>query len=167
MALTTKREIVPLSNIIPNEKNTRRHGETQIKELVRSLKKFGQIKPIVVDEKYRVLAGHGVFQAMKKAGFEKAEVNVVKGLKEKDKLKLLISDNRIFTLGVEDYIGIESIISELNDFDIPGFDEKLLKQILDSTSDEEDFGKKELKEEIKTKITKSVKCPKCGHKFQI
>ena len=40
----------PLSELRKMEKNIRRHTDKQIKEYVRSLQMFGQIKPVVVDE---------------------------------------------------------------------------------------------------------------------
>lgn len=168
--MTSKIDNLPISALKPHVKNTRKHNALQIKELIRSLKKFGQIKPIVCDENYVVLAGHGLLNALTEMGAESAQVNILSGMNESDKLKLLMADNQIFNLGVDDYTMIESIISELKDFDIPGYDEDILKQIIQSTSDvESGFGKQELhpEKDSKTTITKNVKCPKCGHKFHV
>lgn len=34
------------------EKNVRKHNEKQIRELARSIEKFGQIRPVVIDENF-------------------------------------------------------------------------------------------------------------------
>lgn len=120
----------PLSSLRPAERNIRIHPEKQIREYVRSLEKFGQIRAMVVDEKGVILVGNGMYDAMNRLGWSEAYCQVVTGLSEKDKKKLMLSDNRIYDLGVDDMKVFDEILLELdNDFDIPGYDEKLLQTI--------------------------------------
>ena len=53
-----------LSSLKLPEKNVRIHSEKQTKEFVRILEAFGQIRPIVVDEEYTILAGNGLYAAL-------------------------------------------------------------------------------------------------------
>ena len=46
---------IPLSDLHPAERNVRIHSEKQIREFTRSLDKFDQIRPIVVDENKTIL----------------------------------------------------------------------------------------------------------------
>lgn len=122
-----------LSELKPLEKNVRKHGEKQIGELIKSLKQFGQTRAIVVDEDNNILIGNGLYMAMNKQGYEECDVFVKSGLSEKDKKKLVLSDNKIFSLGQDDFTNlqemIESIVKE-DDFDIAGFDEDVLKSFV-------------------------------------
>lgn len=70
---TVVREI-PLSEIIPNKYQPRKHfDEEALHELSQSLKKHGQLQPIVViekDDEYMIIAGERRFRAAKLAGFD-------------------------------------------------------------------------------------------------
>lgn len=135
-----------VSDLIPNPINVRRHNQTQIQEFSKSIKKFGIIRPIVVDENNVILAGHGLLEALKSQGAEEADVIVMNGLSDKDKKKLLLADNKIFSLGFDDYGAIESILSELgkeSDFDIPGYDFNTLEELYGVKSVEKEIGERE------------------------
>ena len=52
------------------------------------------------------------------------------------KKKLMIADNKIFSLGFENLETFNSFLEELQgDLDIPGFDEEILKQIVSEADD--------------------------------
>ena len=53
----------PIATVKPSPKNTRAHSPDQVDRLRASLNRFGWTKPIVVDEKGEILAGHGIYQA--------------------------------------------------------------------------------------------------------
>ena len=46
------------------EKNVRLHGDRQIKEYMRSVEMFGQVRPLIIDENNVVLCGNGLFQTL-------------------------------------------------------------------------------------------------------
>ena len=52
---------IKLSDLVPPKENIRYHTEAQLKEFERSVRMFGQIRPIVVDEDNVILAGNGLF----------------------------------------------------------------------------------------------------------
>ena len=123
------------------EKNVRKHNEKQIRELARSIETFGQIRPVVIDENNVVYCGNGLVEAAKYAGWKQVEVLMKTGMSEADKKKLMIADNRIYTLGFDDFENINSIIEEIGDFDIPGFDTETLEAMFGDIDEEiESFG---------------------------
>ncbi len=125
-----------LKDLIKPEKNVRIHTEQQMKEFQRSVKMFGQIRPIVVDEKNVILAGNGLYDALIAIGKETADVYQYNNLTENQKKKLMIADNKIFNLGFENLETFNSFLEELQgDLDIPGFDEEILKQIVSEADD--------------------------------
>lgn len=124
-----------LSELKRPEKNTRMHSDKQIAEFKRSVQMFGQIRPIVIDEKNVMLAGNGLYDTLLALGYETADCYVVSGLTENEKKKLMLADNRIFDLGVDDMSVFEEFLKELgDDLDIPGYDEDLLSTLVSDPS---------------------------------
>lgn len=120
-----------ISELVQPERNIRMHTEQQLKEFERSVKMFGQIRPIVVDEKNVILAGNGLYETFVRMGIEEAKVYKFENLNENQKKKLMIADNRIYALGVDDLESMNEILSELvGDLDVPGFDEEMLNQMM-------------------------------------
>ena len=48
----------PIGSLKPHPKNARTHSKKQLKQLARSIEKFGFVQAIVVDEHGTILAGH-------------------------------------------------------------------------------------------------------------
>lgn len=120
-----------LADLVKPEKNVRIHSEQQLKEFQRSVTMFGQIRPIVVDENNVILAGNGLYDTLLMMGEETADVYVYPGLTENQKKKLMIADNKIFSLGIDNLDTFNSFLEELQgDLDIPGFDEEILQQMV-------------------------------------
>lgn len=125
-----------LVDLVKPEKNVRIHTEQQLKEFQRSVKMFGQIRPIVVDENNVILAGNGLFETLIAMGKETADVYKYDNLTENQKKKLMIADNKIFSLGIENLDTLNSFLEDLQgDLDIPGFDEDILKQMVSEAED--------------------------------
>ena len=95
MEITTVR----LTDLKKAEKNIRKHTPKQIAEYVRSLKMFGQVRPIVADENHVIIAGNGMYDALVEMGAETAECYIVTGMTENQKKKLMLADNKIYELG--------------------------------------------------------------------
>lgn len=127
-----KIEVIKLAELKPLEKNVRKHNEKQIRELIRSLDQFGQTRAIIVDEDNNVLIGNGLYMAMRQRGDDVAECSRITGLTENQKKKLVITDNKIYALGIDDYSVITDFINDITldgDFDIAGFDDDVIRQM--------------------------------------
>lgn len=113
------------------EKNVRIHSEQQIRELKRSLEKFGQTRALVVDENNVILIGNGLYEAMVSLGYQEASVYVKTELSENDKKKLMIADNKTYALGIDNLDTLNEFLEELQgDLDIPGYDKEILQQMV-------------------------------------
>lgn len=127
-----KLEVVKLSDLKPLEKNVRKHNDKQIDELIKSVEQFGQTRAMVIDEDNNILIGNGLYFALVK--MNKAEVQCYRktGLSEIEKKKLILSDNKIYGLGSDDYEEINNYIQEITgmgDFEIAGYDKFILEQM--------------------------------------
>ena len=132
MEITVKR----LSDLHLAARNVRRHTDKQIAEYVRSVEMFGQIKPIIADEKGEIIAGNGLFMALTQMGRETCDCYILTGLSEKQKKKLMLADNRVYELGITDMDAFDEIIRELGgDIDVPGWDEDLLAMMNAASQD--------------------------------
>lgn len=121
-----------------NPNNTRVHGQVQIKEFIRSIEQFGVIRPIVADENGVILCGNGLYEALVKMGYKEVDVLVKSGLTENQKKKILLADNKIFSLGIDDFDAIDRLFQELNgDFDIAGYNAEDLENLYGQSSLEE------------------------------
>ena len=128
MQIVTKK----ISELKLAEKNVRLHGDRQIKEYIRSVEMFGQIRPLVIDENNVVICGNGLLQAFQQMGKGTAECYIVRNLTKNQKKKLMLADNKIYELGSTD-------TSAFSDIDIPGYDAELLKVLTASVAEATDL----------------------------
>lgn len=112
--------IIPksISELISDPKNARLHSDRNLDSIKRSLKKFGQQKPIVIDQRGQVVAGNGTLRAASELGWNLIDV-VVTELSEEDAMAYAIADNRTAELAEWDYESLGERMKELNSF---GFD---------------------------------------------
>lgn len=126
-----KQLTMKLKDLVRPERNIRIHTEKQLAEFERSVRMFGQIRPIVVDENDIILAGNGLYETLLRMNREEALVYKYEDLTEAQKKKLMIADNKIFSLGIENLDTLNEFLEELEgDLDIPGFDEDILRQMV-------------------------------------
>ena len=59
---------VPLDSVHPDPANARRHDERNVDAIKGSLARFGQQKPLVVDQANVIRAGNGTYGAAKALG---------------------------------------------------------------------------------------------------
>jgi len=120
-----------ISELKRPERNVRIHTDKQLKEFERSIRMFGQIRPLVVDETNTILAGCGCYETLCRMGMTEASVYKVENLSENQKKKLMIADNKIYGLGVDNLETFNEFLEELSsDLDIPGFDEDILQSMV-------------------------------------
>ena len=151
-----------LSEIKPYKKNAKKHDETQIKNVMQSIKEFGVVQPIVVDKTNTIIIGHCRYEAMKRLGYDELQEDWVKvvDLSEEEAEKLRLLDNK------------------LNESE---WDLELLKDLvpsIDFSDFEIDFNLPEEMEDInlddffedappKEKEPKKIQCPHCGEWFEV
>lgn len=102
----------------PDPKNARRHSARGVTSIARSLKEYGQNKPIVVDEAGFIKAGNGTYEAAKSLGWERLAMVTFHGTKARA-TGYAIADNRTSELSAWDEgqlaADIEDLVSEYGD----------------------------------------------------
>lgn len=136
-------EKISPKDLIPYNNNPKSHPSEQVDKIASSIKNYGFVQPIVVDQDNEVIIGHGRLQAAKKLGLEKVPVIKHGNLTESEIKALRLADNRIAESSWEDEkLAVElEQLTESDDFEdlIHGFDEDELSEYLDSLTDEEDL----------------------------
>ena len=125
--------MLAVSSLVHPPENVRLHSDAQIEEIGRSLRLFGQTRPVVVDENNVILAGNGMVMAMRRIGMEQAEVLVKEGLTDLEKKELMLVDNKMYNLGVINSDVMFEFLAEIaqdGDFDVPGYDTDMLESLL-------------------------------------
>ena len=131
--VTHETKVVELAKLVPYEKNPNVHPIAQIKAMADSIERYGQYYPIVVDENMRILCGHGKKLALEHLGRKEGEVKIIRGLTDKQKLKIVIEDNKIQSMSYVDFTKIEDIIREVGEVDIIGFGTDYLEAIINES----------------------------------
>jgi DNA modification methylase len=85
----------PLAKLTPYERNPRTHSTEQVSRLAGMIVEFGFTQPLLVDEKYGVLAGHARLEAARQLALPSVPVIRLTHLTEVQKRAMVIADNRI------------------------------------------------------------------------
>lgn len=111
--------MVPVVDIQPYDHNAKIHGPEQVERLRASLRQFGFVRPLLVDDRLRLIAGHGMLEAAKAEGLEQAPCVVVSGLTDAQRRAYVHADNKLAELAVWD----EAMLAlELPELDALGID---------------------------------------------
>ena len=123
-----------LADIVPYANNTKKHDETQIKNVAESIKKYGWVQPIVIDNDGTIVIGHCRALAAERLGIEEVPCVVVSDLTEEEINALRIVDNKTNESPWDfDLLSAELPEVDLSDFEFDfgldfGLDEKKNKE---------------------------------------
>lgn len=141
---TTQMQLVEISKLIPYINNARTHSKEQIIKLRSSLREFGFITPVIIDNDYNVIAGHGRIEAAKLENIKEVPCVFVDYLTPAQKKAYIIADNRMaMDAGWnEELLRIEIEALQGVDFDVSltGFGED---EIADLFAEEDDKAAKD------------------------
>jgi DNA modification methylase len=121
-------EYRPVRELKASSRNARTHTPKQIQQIAASVREFGFLAPILVDETGTILAGHGRAEAAKLLGMERVPTVPVHHLSPERKRAFMLADNRLAQLSSwdEDVLAVE--LKELSaldldfHFEVTGFD---------------------------------------------
>ena len=90
-----KIELIGTEVLRPYPLNAKKHPELQIQGIAESIQRFGFTQPLVVDENYEVIIGHGRLAAAKKLGLSQVPIVRLEHLRPNEIRALRLIDNRI------------------------------------------------------------------------
>lgn len=107
-----------ISDIIPYERNTKKHDKTQINNVAESIKQYGFVQPIVIDKNNVVVIGHCRLLAAKQLKIKEVPCVCVEDLTEEQVKALRIVDNK----SNESEWDFDILPDELAELDLSAFD---------------------------------------------
>ena len=121
-----KVEYVKTAGIRPYPGNQRSHSPAQIDEIARSIEAVDWTKPIIVDDKGEILAGHGAWMAAQQLGMDTVPTITRYGLTAGQKKAYRIADNKLAEKSTWDDKLLAKELAELRrmgfDMSLTGFD---------------------------------------------
>ena len=174
-------QLIKITDLVESD-NPRRHPPQQIERLKASLGEWGWTFPVLVDERNRILAGHGRVQAAGGLGHEAVPCIVAEGWSEEQKKAYVIADNRLSETSLWDMEALKEVVQDLVNaeaaLDAVDLDIPFLQQLLrDALRDEEVAVRQTVTdadiERAEEKLmeygwrtsaveTRSINCPECG-----
>jgi len=153
-----KIETVEIDKLRPFERNPKRHPETQLKKLRKSISEFGWTNPILATKDGMIVAGHARLEAAKQLNINEVPVIYLDMPYEKA-IAYVIADNRLAELAETDTGLLSELLGELSA--LPDFDVELTGFSLDEIAllnpmevIEDDFDVDKALEEIDEPVTK-------------
>jgi ParB-like chromosome segregation protein Spo0J len=120
--------------------NARKHDERNLKSIAASLRQFGQVKPIVVNRKTRIIeAGNGTYEAARQLGWTHLAVVYV-AHDAKAARGFSLADNRTAELADWDAAILETLLAEVQADSPDLYDELLLAELRSSDESPESRG---------------------------
>lgn len=146
LGITVPKELhhKPLSWFKPYARNARTHSETQIEEIMQSMRVFGWTNPVIAKGDGTIIAGHGRLEAATRLEIPKGPVIIIDHLDDDQVRALVLADNKIaLNAGWDEDMLIEELhaisqAAEDADWDatITGFDDIELEDMLAGLDDE-------------------------------
>src|SRR5215467_12879430 len=86
---------IAIDKLTPNGRNARTHSRKQIGQITDSIKAFGFVVPLLIDDDGVIIAGHGRYAAAKLLDLKQVPAIKVQGLSEAKRRALALADNKI------------------------------------------------------------------------
>ena len=169
---------IRIDELIPYENNAKIHGPEQIEQLRRSLREFGFVSPVLIDEDKNLIAGHGRVEAARAEGMTEVPYVTVSDLTEAQRRAYIIADNRLAETGEWDAARLKFEMEELSslsfDTALTGFTMGEIETIYVSAHERHAPGAAEEAEALELDETLTRRenalqchCPKCGFVFEV
>jgi DNA modification methylase len=150
-----RNDLLPQLNIVyaaidqiqPAARRVRRKEAAQTARVLSSIRKFGIVAPILVDQKFRIVHGHAVYDAAREAGLPKIPVICIDHLEPSELRLLSIALNRLAETGKWDdgilRLEVEELLDCGENIFVAGFETAEIDNLLlvdDDAAEEDESG---------------------------
>jgi len=90
-----KIEELPIATLRPYSRNARTHSKKQIKQIARSIERFGFTNPILISDAGEIICGHGRVEAAKLLGRKTVPTVRLSHLNEAERRAYVLADNKL------------------------------------------------------------------------
>jgi 16S rRNA G966 N2-methylase RsmD len=132
-------ETLAVDTLKPYANNARSHTKRQIKQIAKSIQKFGFCNPILIDDQRQIIAGHGRVAAAKLLGIEQVPTVKLSHLTDVEKRAYVLADNRLAEKAGWDReilaIELQTLVSLNFEVELTGFETAEIDIILDEANE--------------------------------
>lgn len=133
--------MVRMADLKPFERNPRTHSPEQVKQIARSIAKWGWTNPLLIEPNGSVIAGHGRLLAAAHLGWTEVPAVTIEGLTADDKAALVVADNQLaLNAGWDDGV-LADLLAELErnryDLGLIGMPDDQLARLLELANPQE------------------------------
>jgi len=132
----------PTLALKPYSNNARTHSPKQIKQIARSIERFGFNNPVLIDDDNQIIAGHGRVEAAKQLKMKTVPCVRLSHLSDADKRAYVLADNRLAEKSGWDNevlaIELQHLVDVGFDVDLTGFEPAETDLIIEGIGDESD-----------------------------
>src|SRR5437667_2950612 len=90
-----KIEYALVRDLQPYSNNARTHSRKQIRQIAKSIQKFGFCNPVLINDQKQIIAGHGRVEAAKLLGIHAVPTMRLSHLSETDMRAYILADNKL------------------------------------------------------------------------
>lgn len=145
-------------NKLKQYKNNPRHNKESIKLVAESIKQFGFKIPIIIDDKFEIIAGHTRLEASKYLGLKKVPVIIASDLDEEQVKAFRLADNKVSEMAYWDKEKLEDELKNIKNIEME------LYGFIDEGNEIDWNSIEDLSEETYEEPEhKMMECPYCNH----
>lgn len=133
------------SQLKPYPGNARTHSRKQRQAIAKSIKRFGFTNPILVNDQFEIIAGHGRWLAARDCGLQTVPVVVLSSMSEADRRAYIIADNKLAELARWDgdllAVELQGLLNlQYDDLELTGFSLGEIDTVLDDAAEKAPIG---------------------------
>lgn len=130
--------------LLPYAHNARTHSRKQIKQIARSIERFGFTNPVLVSDQGEIIAGHGRVEAAKLLGWKTVPTIALSHLSEAERRAYVLADNKLALNAGWDSeilaIELQALVDLDFDVELTGFSLAEIDVVLDEANDADPDG---------------------------
>lgn len=115
-----------ITDLIPYARNARTHSKKQIRQIARSIERFGFVNPVLIGDEGQIIAGHGRVEAARLLGIKTVPTLTLSHLNEQERKAYILADNKLAENAGWDRdvlaIELQHLIDMDFDVDLTGFE---------------------------------------------
>ena len=116
-----KIEYLPVEDLVPYQNNARKHTNTDVSAIAKSIEMFGFDDPIGIWKGNVIIEGHGRLMAAKQLGMETVPVIRLDHLTDEERRSYALVHNKTAEMSGWDFEKLELELSELPEIDMADF----------------------------------------------
>jgi len=132
-------ELIQTDSLTPYKGNARTHSRRQIRQIGKSITRFGFTNPVLIDDNGEIIAGHGRVEAAKLLGLTAVPALRLSHLSDAEKRAYVTADNRLAELAGWDKeilaIELQGLLDLNFEVELTGFDMGTIDIILNDADE--------------------------------